>query len=73
MLDTLTQATFKYKGREIVARRAVDTLTGKFFGWYGEMDYGSEGVAHRSLQRFAENFKMLVDKQLGTYSAAELV
>ena len=63
MLNTLTAATFKYRGHVILAQRWVDSLSGKFFCWQGCIDnYEGWTVAHKSLNKFEENFKLLVDK-----------
>ena len=38
MLKTVTQATFEYRGHFAIARKMVDSLTGKFFCWQGRFD-----------------------------------
>ena len=37
MLNTMTHATFKYKGYTVYAKRLIDKVTGKDFGWAGEV------------------------------------
>lgn len=63
MLNTLTSATFNYRGHTVTARRMVDSLTEKFFCWQGYVDEREDSsIAHRSLNKFEEQFKSLVDK-----------
>ena len=63
MLNTLTSATFKYRGRAITARRWTDSLSGKFFCWQGCIDNNEEwSVANRSLNKFEKQFQALADK-----------
>ena len=61
MLNTITNATFYYHGHTVTARRTVDTASGKFFCWYGELD-DVNAIAHRSLQQFEKKFRDFVDK-----------
>ena len=61
MLNTLTDATFYYRGHTVTARRIVDTASGKFFCWYGEFNDDTD-IAHRSLQQFEKKFRDFVDK-----------
>ena len=63
MLNTLTQATFQYRGRYITARRMVDKISGKFFCWQGDL-LGCEDfcVVAKTIQQFEKQFIALVDK-----------
>ena len=38
MFNTMTHATFKHNGCYVTARRMVDTATGKFYGWHGQIN-----------------------------------
>ena len=63
MLNTLTSATFKHRGHIIMAQRMVDSLSGKFFCWQGCVDNREDlSVAHKSLNKFEEQFKQFADK-----------
>lgn len=63
MLNTLTSATFKYRGHTVTAQRLVDSLSGKFFCWQGYVDNREEwSVADRSLNKFEKQFQTLADK-----------
>lgn len=67
MLNTLTEATFAYKGAHVTARPVTDTLSGKFFCWSGRVfgieDPQGEGypVAAKTIVKFEEQFILLVD------------
>lgn len=67
MLNTLTEATFAYKGARVTARPVTDTLSCKFFSWSGRA-FGIEGpqgegypVAAKTIVKFEEQFILLVD------------
>ena len=63
MLNTLTSATFKYRGHVVTAQRWTDSLSGKFFCWQGCIDNNEEwSVANRSLNKFEKQFQALADK-----------
>lgn len=63
MLNTLTSATFKYRGHYVTAQRMIDSLNGKFFCWQGFIDnHENWSVAHKSLNKFEEQFQQLADK-----------
>ena len=63
MLNTLTSATFKYRGHIVKAQRWTDSLSGKFFCWQGCIDNNEEwSVADRSLNKFEKQFQTLADK-----------
>ena len=63
MLNPLTSATFKHRGHVIMAQRMVDSLSGKFFCWQGCVDNREDfSVAHKSLNKFEEQFKQFADK-----------
>ena len=71
MLNTLTSATFKYRGHYVTARRMVDSLNGKFFCWQGYVnDNTDSSIAHKSLKKFEEQFKTFADN-LGDKPAFE--
>lgn len=60
MLNNMTSASFSYGGCRITAKRTVDTATGKFFGWYGEVndDYA---IFAKSINQFEKKFVEFVD------------
>lgn len=63
MLNTLTSATFKYRGHYVTAQRMIDSLNGKFFCWQGFIDnHENWSVAHKSLNKFEEQFHQLTDQ-----------
>lgn len=63
MLKAVTSATFEYRNHIAVARKMVDSLTGKFFCWQGRFD-GNEStfIVSRTLEAFERNFIALADK-----------
>ncbi|MBQ3434426.1 MAG: hypothetical protein IJG24_05205 [Selenomonadaceae bacterium] len=70
MLNTLTSATFQYRGHTITARRMVDSLTGKFFCWQGYSGGREDSsIAHKSLNKFEEQFKQLADTMGDAYES----
>ena len=63
MLNTLTSATFKYRGHYVTAQRMVESLNGKFFCWQGFIDNHERwSVAHKSLTQFEKQFQLLTDQ-----------
>ena len=64
--ETLTSATFTYKGYQVTARRMVDSASKKFFGWQGDIYsdiYSEENpcVVAMTIQQFERQFKLQVD------------
>ncbi len=75
MLNTLTEATFKYKNYSVTARPIMDNALEKFFCWQGFLffEYSTfEGhkikrstdytVAARTIKDFEAKFILLADK-----------
>lgn len=74
MLNTLTEATFKYKNYSVTARPIMDNASEKFFCWQGFLfkhsTIGDQAVksptnytvAARTIKTFEEQFILLADK-----------
>ena len=57
MLNTMTHATFKYKGYTVYAKRLIDKITGKDFGWAGAVGNHDEySIVAKSIQQFEKKF-----------------
>lgn len=62
MLNTMTHATFNYKGYTVYAKRLVDKVTGKDFGWAGEVGNHDEySIVAKSIQQFEKKFIQFVE------------
>lgn len=62
MLNTMTHATFKYKGYVVYAKRLVDVTTEKDFGWEGGVGNHDEfTIVAKSIQQFEKKFIQFVD------------
>ena len=63
MLNTMTHATFSYKGYTVYAKRLVDVLTKKDFGWTGGVGNHDEyTIVAKSIQQFEKKFIQFADK-----------
>lgn len=74
MLNTLTEASFKYKNYSVTARPIMDNASEKFFCWQGVLFEHSTfenrqmksstnyTVAARTIKAFEEQFILLADK-----------
>ena len=63
MLNTMTSASFSYGGCRITAKRCVDTATGKFAGWYGEIS-DKDVIFTKSINQFEKKFIEFVDNRI---------
>lgn len=62
MLDTMTQATFKYKGYTVNARRRVDVVDGKQGNWSGDINDNPDwAIFDRSIKQFELKFIEFAD------------
>lgn len=72
MLNTVTAATCRYRDHVVVAKRWVDTVSGKFFCWQGCIDGDEEkAVVAKSLQQFEKQFILQVDTLDANLATAE--
>lgn len=63
MLKTITAATFEHGNHFAIARKMVDSLSGKFFCWQGKFDDDERTyIVSRTLEAFERNFIALADK-----------
>lgn len=62
MLDTMTQATFKYKGYTVNARQRVDVVDGKRDKWSGDINDNPDWtLVDKSIKQFELKFIEFAD------------
>lgn len=71
MLNTMNYAVFNYKGYVVSAKRLVDVMTDKDFGWTGcaakcnvLADDNENRIVAKSIMQFEKKFIEFVDNQI---------
>lgn len=71
MLNTMTYATFKYKGYVVGAKKLVDVMTDKDFGWEGCVtkcnelsNFDENRIIAKSIMQFEKKFIEFVDNRI---------
>lgn len=71
MLNTMNYAVFNYKGYVVSAKRLVDVMTDKDFGWTGCVakcnvlaDDNENRIVAKSIMQFEKKFIEFVDNQI---------